>query len=165
MKYLSCITPTVLLASCCWLLGANSASAQLDRLYPQDSNSPETGTVIKSTKNSMKFKIGANNKSYMPGEVRKILFQGDPAELTQGRQFALDGQYQQALAELKKINVDKLPREVIKDEAQFFIVWCEAKLALEGRGDKKAADHRRARFRKQEPRRFVALLRSRQTAR
>jgi tetratricopeptide (TPR) repeat protein len=138
MKYPRCIARTLLLAGC-WLLGANPASAQLDRLYPQDSNSPETGTVIQTTRDSITFKIGANSKNYLPGEVRKILFQGDPAELTRGRQFALDNQYEEALAELKKINIGGLPRDVIKAEAQFFIVWCEAKLALEGRGDKKTA--------------------------
>lgn len=130
---------TILIASFCWLLGTNSALAQLDRLYRKGSDTPVSGTVTEATKNGVKLKTGANVKDYLGGDIRKILFQGDPAELTKGREFALDGQYQQALQDLKAIDVSKLPREVMKADVQFYILWCESKLALEGRGDKNAA--------------------------
>jgi tetratricopeptide (TPR) repeat protein len=139
MNYVCPIARTIVIAGFCWLLSTNSASAQLDRLYQQGSNNPISGTVTEASKNGVKLKTGANTEDYVAGDIRKILFQGDPGELTKGREFALDGQYAQALGELKKIDVGKLSREVIKADAQFYTLWCEAKIALEGRGDKKAA--------------------------
>lgn len=129
----------VVLAGCASLLAPNIALAQLDRLYQHGSNSPLSGTVVETDRNGVKLKTGANTKNYNPGDIRKILYQGDPAELTKGREFALDGQYEQALEELKGINVGGLSREVIKADVDYYILWCESRLALEGRGDKKAA--------------------------
>ena len=139
MKYAFEFRPAIAIAALCWLLAANPALAQLDRLYPQDSDDPVAGTVIETSRNGVKFKTGGSTSDYVAGDIRKILFQGDPGELTKGRQFALDGQYQQALQELRAINVDKLPREVIKADVMFYTLWCEARLALEGRGDKAGA--------------------------
>ena len=139
MKYDCPLKPAVIVAAICWLLSATPAIAQLDRLYPKGSDNPVTGTAIESSKNGIKFKTGANTTDYIAGDIEKVLFQGDPSELTKGRQFALDGQYQQALQELKAIQIDKLPREVIKADVAFYTLWCESKLALEGRGDKTAA--------------------------
>ncbi len=139
MKYACPIARTLVIAGCCWLLSTNAAFAQLDRLYQHGSNDPITGKVTEASKNGVKLEVGANTNEYVAGNIRKILFQGDPGELVKGREFALDGQYVQALAELKGIDVDKLKREVIEADARFYTLWCEAKLALEGRGDKKAA--------------------------
>lgn len=133
------ITRTLFVLGAIWFLSAPSAQAQLDRLYQKGGDSPVSGTVTESSKGGVKLKTGANTKDYLSGDIRKILFQGDPAELTKGREFALDGQYQQALGQLKGIGVQGLSREVIKADVKFYTVWCEARLALEGRGDKKAA--------------------------
>ena len=51
----------------------------------------------------------------------------------------MDGQYDQALTELKNINFDSLPRELIKADAAFYLAFSEANLALAGKGAKDEA--------------------------
>ena len=110
-----------------------------DRLYIFDTKSPKSGTVMSSSKGGITFKSGSNQANYAAGTIEKILFAGDPGPLTKARESALDGQYEQALDELKSVQIDKLGREVIKQEALFFRIYCDAKLALQGRGDKATA--------------------------
>ena len=67
------------------------------------------------------------------------MYEGDPAPLTRGREFAIDGQYQQALTELRNVNFAALSRDIVKADAAFYIAMCEANLALAGKGQKDEA--------------------------
>lgn len=127
------------LATLLLLLGSTSAQAQLDRLYPEGASGAISGTIATVTKNGVQLKTGSSTKDYSEEEIRKITFQGDPAELTKGREFALDGQYEAALEELKALDVEKLKREVIKTDAAYYLVLVKSKLALAGQGDRTAA--------------------------
>jgi tetratricopeptide (TPR) repeat protein len=115
------------------------AHAQLDRVYTKESTTASTGTVLEITKNGLKLKVGANTKQFSENEIRKVLFQGDPPGLTKAREFAIDGQYEQALDELKAVDFQKLGREVIKADAEYYRLLSRAKLALAGQGDRNAA--------------------------
>lgn len=115
------------------------AQGQLDRVYGYDSNSASAGTVTEVSKNGVQLKVGANNKNFAENEIRKISFQGDPAGLTRAREFAIDGQYQQALDELKAVDFNEFARDVIKADAEYYRLLSRAKLALAGQGDRKAA--------------------------
>jgi tetratricopeptide (TPR) repeat protein len=123
----------------CWLLvWVNDASAQLDRVY-DTAGENVSGTVSQATKQGVVLTRGGNTQEFLAGEILKILFEGDPPALTKGREFALDGQYDQALAELKTLPFDSLPRELIKADAAYYLVLSEAKLALAGKGAKDEA--------------------------
>ncbi|MCA9135604.1 MAG: hypothetical protein KDB00_02565 [Planctomycetales bacterium] len=118
---------------------ANHAHAQLDRVYGYDSNTASAGTITEVSKNGVQLKVGANTKNFAENEIRKISFQGDPPGLTRARELAIDGQYQQALDELKAVNFNSFERDVIKADAEFYRLLSRAKLALAGQGDRKAA--------------------------
>lgn len=120
------------------VLWSTTAWAQLDRVYDVEGENV-SGTVVQSSNQGVVLKRAGNDQEFKAGEIYKILFEGDPASLTKGREFALDGQYDQALAELKDIAFDSLPREVIKADAAYYLVFCEAKLALGGKGAKDEA--------------------------
>ena len=120
------------------LLPPGSAHAQIDRIYPE-SGSAVSGTISDVSKNGVTVKVGGATQTFAPGQITKIMFQGDPAPLTEGRQFAVDRQYEQALETLRTLDPEELPREVIEEDALFYRVLSEAKLALAGKGDKKAA--------------------------
>ena len=117
---------------------ATTARAQNDQVYTQGSTKAQRGEVSAITKNGVVLKVGANTKNIPAGDIEKILFTGDPSELTKGREFAIDGQYEQALEELEQIDLAKL-RANAKPDAAFYIMMCKAKMALAGRGDKAAA--------------------------
>ena len=120
------------------VIGSGTASAQLDRVYDKSGDNV-SGTVTQVSKQGVVLKRGGSTQEFVSGDILKILHEGDPSALTKGREFALDGQYDQALDELKTINFDSLPREVIKADAAFYLVFCEANLALAGKGSKEDA--------------------------
>lgn len=123
----------------CMLAFAATANAQLDRVYTYDSNTATAGKIEGVTKSGLQLKVGSNTKNYMESEVRKVTFQGDPRSLTVGRELALDGQFEQALDELKTVNLDDLKRKVIRADAEYYRLLARARLALAGRGNRNAA--------------------------
>ncbi len=120
---------------CCSLilLLTGTAYAQNDRVFPLSGN-PVNGKIVEMTPNGVSVEAGSRKQSFAVDEIAKIMYEGDPAPLTQGREFALDGQWEQALDELKKVNMDTLKRDVVKTDAAFYLALSESKLALAGRG-------------------------------
>ncbi|WP_149495935.1 hypothetical protein [Roseiconus lacunae] len=121
------------------LWSAAPAEAQIDRVYTFESSSASAGKVIAVNKNGVTIKAGSNDKNFLENQIRKILFQGDPPELTRGRELAIDGQYEQAIEELKTINADQLSRDVIKADVAYYRLLSRAKMALAGQYDRNAA--------------------------
>jgi len=120
------------------LLMVTPAFAQLDRIYDKAEDNV-VGTIVNVTKDGVTLKRGDNNQEFQADQILKILYEGDPPSLTKGREFALDAQYDQALSELKTISLDSLPRDVNKADTVYYLAYCEAKLALAGKGAKDAA--------------------------
>ena len=139
MRYSRLLCLNLVAATLCLGVCTNPAQAQLDRVYTKESTTASTGTVLEITKNGLTLKVGANTKDFAENEIRKVLFQGDPPGLTKAREFAIDGQYEQALDELKPVDFEKLGRDVIKADAAYYRLLSRAKLALAGQGDRKAA--------------------------
>ena len=129
---------TLVFVSTLWLLDCSLASAQLDRITPLDGKAI-SGSTASVWKDGIAIKVGPNTQTMLPGEIEKIALQGDPASLTKGREFAVDGEYDQALEELRKVNISELQRDAAKADAAFYLILSQAKAALAGRGDKTAA--------------------------
>lgn len=117
--------------------GIGTASA-IDRLY-EKSGGNVTGEVTTTDKKGVQLKKGSSNQTYFSGDILKILYEGDPSGLTKGREFALDGQYDQALEEFKKVDSASIKRAVIKADWAYYTAMSQAKLALAGKGAKDAA--------------------------
>lgn len=133
-RRITCLT----LIACLWLLGHRAAVAQLDRVYDMAGDSV-SGTVTQTSRNGVQLKKGDSTRTFKAGEILKILHEFDPPPLTKAREFALDGQYEQALEQLKTVSFDAIRRPVIEADARFYIVLCESKLALSGKGAKDEA--------------------------
>ena len=125
--------PRVLVVACIWMLAIPSAQAQIDRVYDMKGDNV-SGAVIEGSKDGVRLDKAGVIKVFKAGEITKIMFEGDPPQLTKARAFALDGQYDQALAELKKLKVNTINRDLIKEDVAFYYALCEAKLALSGQG-------------------------------
>lgn len=119
------------------LLGS-SAQAQNDRVFPINGNaiSGQLGTV---TKNGITLQAGGAAQAIPAHTILKIMFSGDPPELTRGREFALDNQFDKALEELKKTDLGKIRREVITADVLYYRLLSEAKLSLVGQGNRAQA--------------------------
>lgn len=112
-----------------------TASAQNDRVFPVDGN-PILGPITTMSRNGVAIKSGGGTQQVPADQIEKIMFSGDPPELTRGREFAIDGQYSQALEELQRVNAENIRREVIKADAEFYRLLSQARLALVGKGNR-----------------------------
>lgn len=128
----------LLLAGSLWLVTGPTASAQLDRVYDKAGDNIG-GTIVQTSKQGVQLKRGDSTQNFAAGDILKIMHEGDPGPLTKAREFALDGQYDQALSELKNVNFDAIRRPIIEADAGFYLVLCESKLALRGKGNKEEA--------------------------
>ncbi len=128
-----------------WLVNVPTASAQIDRVYDMEGDNT-SGTVVQTSKQGVQLKRGDNTQNFAAGDILKIMHEGDPAALTKAREFALDGQYDQALSELKNVNFSKIRRPIIEADARFYVVLCESKLALSGKGNKAEAAQKALNF-------------------
>ena len=114
------------------------AQAQTDRVYTTDGKNVG-GAITRILKQGVQIKQGRTDETIPAGEIKKILFEGEPAGVTQLREFALDAQYQSALDEVKKLDVAALKRDAIIADAAFYNALSLAKLALAGRGSRENA--------------------------
>lgn len=120
------------------LLLSTPAFAQVDRVYPFTGN-PIVGKITDIRRDGVVIEAGSNRQTVTVDKIRRILFDGDPAGLTKGREFALDGEYQQAVEELGRLDLATLRRDAAKADATYYLASSEAELALVGRGDTGAA--------------------------
>jgi tetratricopeptide (TPR) repeat protein len=67
-------------------------------------------------------------------DIKSVLFDGEPSELSQARVNAANGAYENALQSLAKIDLDSVRRDFIRQDIEFYKSWCAARLALAGQG-------------------------------
>ena len=96
----------------------------------------ETGEVTEMTPLAVTLNKGApGSETVAVNEIKSIVFDGEPAELSQARVNAANGAYQNALATLAKIDDGSLRRDFIQQDVAFYKAWCAAHLALAGDGE------------------------------
>ncbi|WDQ18030.1 tetratricopeptide repeat protein [Rhodopirellula sp. P2] len=120
------------------LLLASPVMAQTDRLYPRGGE-VVLGKIKSISKNGIVMSVSGKDQTFNAGAIEKVLFQGDPGGLTQGREFALDNQFDQAIAELKTVDASKLNRDPQKADFAYYVMYCQAQQALSGNGDLRAS--------------------------
>ena len=118
--------------------GAASSAEAADRLYEKEGGNV-SGKVAATDKKGVQLKKGSSTQTFASGAILKILYEGDPSSLTKGREFAIDGQCEQALQELKKVDASQDKRQVIKADVAFYTAMCQTRLALAGKGKKETA--------------------------
>jgi tetratricopeptide (TPR) repeat protein len=110
------------------------AAAKTDRVRTAKSSdtgditdmSPQEVTLEKSTGGGRKFAVN---------EIRVVQFDSEPSELTQARINAKNGAYTTAQQLLQGIDKSKLDRDAVREDVEFYMALCAAKLALGGSGE------------------------------
>lgn len=116
------------------LLFVTPAMGQTDRLYPRGGD-VVLGKIKSISKNGIVMTVSGKDQTFNAGAIEKVLFQGDPSELTEGREFAIDNQFDQAIAELKAVDTSKLNRAPQKADFAYYVMYSQAQQALSGNGD------------------------------
>lgn len=113
---------------------SRTAHAQVDRVYPLTGN-PVVGKLAEMRREAVLIESTSSKQTVPVDKIRRILFEGEPTALTNGRQFVLDGQYDRAAEELRRLDFAAIKRDMVKADAMYFLARSEAELALVGRGD------------------------------
>jgi len=124
---------TVALAVC-----TAPALAQQDTIIGRG-GTPIRGTIVGISPTTVKIETTGATRDVETREIQKLSFGDEPADVASGRDQALAGQFENALASLKKINLAEIQNDVIKQEVGYYTAYCNAKLALNAGGDKAAA--------------------------
>ncbi len=117
--------------------GVVPAQAQ-DRVYPKR-DTVASGKIVEINPAAVKITVRGKDQTYDMSDVRKVSFDGEPNTLDRARESVVQGQYEQALDEVKKIPLESLENPLVKQDVEFYRYYCEGKLALAGNGDKEAA--------------------------
>lgn len=112
--------------------------AQSDQVFGSRGTATR-GTVVQTTPTEVTLQTTAGNQTFAINELRRVTFGGEPAQLSNARQAVQGGQLEQALEDLKKIDVNQVTRDIVKQDIQFYLALTQAELALARGGDKSKA--------------------------
>jgi len=87
-------------------------------------------------------------------EISAIAFGSEPSRLRRARVEASTGRLQSALENLKGVDKGGISRDLIKQDLAFYTAFCQAKLAIGGRGNKGPAYNELFNFVKNNPHTF-----------
>ena len=116
---------------------ASIATAQNDRV--RTAAGAEAGKVTGMTKTEVTVRRGSTDKTLQVSEIEGVQFAGEPSELTQARVNARNGGYRVAAEKLASLDASRVKEPYIRQEIEFYQAFCQAKLALLGEADIKAA--------------------------
>jgi tetratricopeptide (TPR) repeat protein len=119
-------------------LAPQAALAQFDQVFGRR-GTPTRGTITSVSPTEIVIQSSGATQNFAVNDVRLVTFADDPPELNRARQSLLAGQLEQALEDLKKVNVANIGREIIKQDVQFYLALAQAKIALARGGDKNKA--------------------------
>ncbi|MEZ6133589.1 MAG: hypothetical protein R3C53_01635 [Pirellulaceae bacterium] len=118
-----------------WLPTALQAE---DRVYPK-TGATASGKITKLLPGGVVISVRGKDQNYAIDDVLKVSFDGEPKGLERGRDQVIQGQYEQALEELKKLSPAGIDDPRIVEDIVFYRSFCDGKLGLAGSGDKQAA--------------------------
>jgi tetratricopeptide (TPR) repeat protein len=123
------------------LAGLNATAvsqAQDDQIYPKGAT-PVRGAITTISPDKVTIQATGAERTIEVKDILRVTFGDEPSELGNARDGALAGQYENALADLKKIDASKVQNPVVKQDIDYYTAFCSAKLAMTTGGDKQAA--------------------------
>jgi tetratricopeptide (TPR) repeat protein len=130
------------LSACCIVVVAgltSPAAAQFDQVYGFR-GSPTNGVITDaSSPTDIAIEVSGSQRLIPVNEVRRITLADDPPELRRGRDNILSGQIEAGYDDLRKVNAAEIKRPLTKADLEYYLAYCQGKLALTGGGDKAAA--------------------------
>lgn len=113
--------------------------AQTTDLIYLASGAPKRGAITAMTPNEVKMEINGAEQTFAVNEIRQLKFADEPNALDNARNAVGQRNFNSALTELDKIDVNVLKREMEKQEVAFLKGYCKAQQAMTEGGDKTAA--------------------------
>ena len=128
----------IVAAALCGILGRGSAAQNQDQVHLLR-GSPASGVILDTSPTEVTVEVRGAKRTIPVNEIRRIGFADDTPDLRRAREDILAGQWENGLEVLKKIDPASLQRDLLRADVQYFIAYCQGRLALTGGGDKAAA--------------------------
>ena len=110
------------------------------------------GTISSMTPTEVQIDMAAGQKKQVAvNDIDAIMYDGEPPEIKLAHSEISNGNYEGALKALDKIDLAKINRAEIKQDAQFYRAMCHARMALGGSGDVSKAGSEMRAFVKEHP--------------
>ncbi|MCU0721814.1 MAG: hypothetical protein MUC83_19035 [Pirellula sp.] len=118
-------------------VSSSVATAQdKDRVFPTKGGAAATGKIVERTKDKVVIENSKGTpQNYATNEIQRIVFDGEPPQLSRAKDNIVQAQFDQAKDELSKIVPDSLKTEDMKEEYLFYKAYLAGALALRGQGD------------------------------
>jgi tetratricopeptide (TPR) repeat protein len=118
------------------LCSSLSFAQDKDRVFPTKGGAAATGKIIERTKDKVVIEnIKGTPQNYATNEILRLVFDGEPPQLSRAKDNIVQAQYDQAKDELSKVVVDTLKSEDMKEEYLFYKTYLSGAMALRGQGD------------------------------
>ena len=137
MKHL--VLAVIVTSWVCGGLTCRSVAQGQDQIYPLR-GSPVAGRIIDTSPDEVTIDVRGSTRSVPVNEIRRIGFAEDPPELRRARDDINAGQWENSLEALSRINPKGIVRDPVRRDLQYYVAYCQGKLALTGGGDKAAAE-------------------------
>jgi tetratricopeptide (TPR) repeat protein len=120
--------------------GAVLAQPGMDQVF-LTKGPPSRGTISEAGMSRDKVTLDGGGAAREIGvnEIVRITFKDEPAELSAGRNHAIQRNYAQGLAELKKLDGKRVDRALVLQDIEYYRALCQCKVAMSEGGDKAAA--------------------------
>jgi tetratricopeptide (TPR) repeat protein len=118
----------------CFPFATRNAIAQVDRVFPFTGN-PVVGKITEIRPQGVVIEVSGTPQTIAIDKIRRVMFEDEPNFLTRGRDFVLDGDFEQAMEMLGKVDFAEIKRDAIKADAMYYLARSESALALIGRGN------------------------------
>ncbi len=118
----------------------------------------EAGEITSTTPLEITLDKGSTGSAKVPvNQVRSVLFDKEPPELTQARLNANNGGYATAIERLEQIDRASLKRDLVREDVDFYLAYCAAQQALGGKGEVTDAGRKLNEFVRRNPQSFHYL--------
>lgn len=117
------------------LIAALTGFASADQIRTDSGG--QSGNIVSSTKDALIINKSGSPVEIPIEEIVSVAFDDEPFALKQARQEASNGQLQDALDRLDKL--EPTGTDLIKQESEYLKAYCTARLALAGSADQKEA--------------------------
>jgi tetratricopeptide (TPR) repeat protein len=118
---------------------SNGVIGQEDRVFPIKGGAQVRGKIVERTKDKIVIEVRGTNQNFAINEVARVMFDGEPQQLSRTKDFLSQGNLDSAIEEFSKIDAGSLKSDEIKQDYHFYKGYIAAANALRGKGDINAA--------------------------
>ena len=117
-------------------IASSAWSQSRDRIFLSKGGAAPAGTITERTKDQVVIETSTGKiQNYPTNDIVRIVFDGEPTQLSRAKDSLGQGQYEQAAKELSEVAVSSLTSEDMKEDYYFYKFYLDGSLALIGRGN------------------------------